>query len=196
MTRRRVAGIAAIALGLVLLGVAHDVRAWQRTLASGDARLAKQASRARWTPETWLPFDPAGSILGVSEPVRELEAGRAFEIWRRAPLGFDNGARRKRLHAQAELALSDVVAGGSPQAASRAGTLLGIVLASDDEQSASAAFDAAIRADPSNDDAKYDLELVVRRARAHGTREGLGNGSGVRGKTAEGAGAGTAGAGY
>jgi hypothetical protein len=196
VTARRVFGVAAIVLGLALLCVARDVRAWHDALRSGDARLADAPSLAHWAPGTWAPFDPAARLLAVEGPVREREATRAFELWRAAPRGYDNGAHRARLRAQAERALADVAADDSPRRASHAGTLLGVLLASEDEDAARSTLQAAVRADPTNDDAKYDLELVLRRALATGTREGAGNGSGTRGDTSEGAGAAAAGSGY
>ena len=80
------------------------------------------ASLAQWTPGTWTPFDPAARLLAVEGPVREREAVRAFELWRTAPRGYDNGARRARLRAHAERALADVAANHSPRRASHAGT--------------------------------------------------------------------------
>jgi hypothetical protein len=188
--------VAAIVLGLALLCLARDVRAWHDTVASGDARLASEPSLARWSPQAWVPFDLAATTLAVAGAVREREAIRAFEFWRAAPRGFDNGAGRTRLRAQAELALSDVAADESPRRASHAGTLLAVLLAGHDEDAARKALDTAVRADPANEAAKYDLELMLRRARALGTRDGQGNGSGTRGPRADGAGAGAPGSGY
>jgi hypothetical protein len=176
--------------------VGRDVRAWGDALRSSDARLADEPSLAQWAPGTWAPFDPAARLLAVEGPVREREAVRAFELWRTAPRGYDNGARRARLRAQAERALADVAADHSPRRASHAGTLLGVLLASEDEDGARSTLEAAVRADPSNDDAKYDLELLIRRAFGKATREGAGNSSGTRGDRAEGAGAAAPGSGY
>jgi hypothetical protein len=58
------------------------------------------------------------------------------------------------------------------------------------------AFEAAVRRDPANLDAKYNLELLLRRTRATATREGPGNGSGALGQGRRGAGSGTPGRGY
>jgi hypothetical protein len=176
--------------------VGRDVRTWHETLGSGDARLADEPSLAQWAPGTWAPFDPAARLLAVAGPVREREAIRAFELWRTAPRGYDNGARRARLRAQAERALADVAADESPRRASHAGTLLGVLLASEDEDAARSTLEAAVRVDPANDDAKYDLELLIRRALDKGAREGAGNSSGTRGDRAEGAGAAAPGSGY
>jgi hypothetical protein len=196
VTTRRAFGVAAIVLGLALLCVGRDVRAWHHALESGDARLADEPPLARWAPGTWAPFELGAKALAAGGPVREREAVRAFELWRTAPRGYDNGDRRARLRAQAERALAEVAADDAPRRASHAGTLLGVLLAGEDEDAARSTLEAAVRADPANDDAKYDLELVLRRAVGTGTREGAGNGSGTRGDRAEGAGAAAPGSGY
>jgi hypothetical protein len=202
VTTTRLLGVASVALGALLLCLAHDVRAWHDALGAGDARLVESPAAARWAPRTWLPFDPAARLLAIDRPVREREATRAFELWDAAPRGFDNGANRARLRAQAELALTEVVGDDAGRPASRAGTLLGIVIATGgtatpvDDGAAARIFDSAVRADSSNDAAKYDLELLLRRAQARGVRDGEGNGSGTRSSSAEGAGAGMPGSGY
>jgi hypothetical protein len=96
-----------------------------------------------------------------------------------------------------------VAASGPPAHASQAQTLLGVLAASGGrvagqtpEERSRAAFEAAVRTDPANAVAKYDLELLVRRMEARGEREepGAGSGPGARGR--RGAGAGTPGKGY
>ena len=57
-------------------------------------------------------------------------------------------------------------------------------------------FEAAIRRDPGNTAARYNLELLLRRTRATSTRQGPGNGSGALGHGRRGAGSGTPGRGY
>ena len=82
--------------------------------------------------------------------------------------------------------------------------LLGILAATDDSEAdasvadkrAAETFEAAIRADPTNEDAKYNLELVLRRIKVVGSREGAGGSSGDFGDSLPGAGAGLPGSGY
>ena len=97
-----------------------------------------------------------------------------------------------------------MAARGSGSQASQASTLLGVLVVSagrvvggvNADDRARAEFEAAIRADPSNLAAKYDLELLLRRTRATATRQGPGSGSGSRGSGKRGAGSGTPGRGY
>ena len=114
--------------------------------------------------------------------------------------GFDNGESRARARSAAEAALTAVAADAPPAAASQANDLLGVLEAlgprATADELAVASFRAAVRADPSNLDAKLNLELALRRLRATSVRRGPGNGSGPRSSGQRGAGAGTPGRGY
>ena len=201
---RLVLGLVLIATAAFAVGLAHDIRAWQRALDTGDQRFTTAPGAARWAASTWAPIDIARAGLGLDDDLSVRRAEQAFARALAAPKGLDNGVRQARLRAAAEVALSDVIVGGSPVEASRAGNLLGILIALSEsgsdpavsERAAQDTFDAAIRADPANADPKYNLELLLRRIRVVGTREGPGSGSGNRGDSLQGAGAGTPGSGY
>ena len=127
-----------------------------------------------------------------------------FSSPRRRRTGFDNGVNQTRVRSGAEIVLSDLAANGTAADASQAGDLLGVLVAkagrvtggitADDR--ARSAFEAAVRRDPSNTDAKYNLELLLRRTKATTTRQGPGSGSGALAHGRRGAGAGTPGRGY
>ena len=129
---------------------------------------------------------------------------RAFVVAMAAPVGYDDGRQKARIRGVAELALSTVLASRSPAQASRAGNLLGILAGTDDtgsdasvsDRRAAETFEAAIRADQVNEDAKYNLELILRRIKVVGSREGAGGSSGDFGQSLTGAGAGLPGSGY
>ena len=201
MSALRVAGISAalvLAGGLALL--AHDLRTWDAGFERGDRAYREAESGARWAAAPWLPGDPAGEILGV-EP--RLELRRAVQSFARAvdvPRGIDNGRRRARMRAAAEVALARVAETGEAEAASQASNLVGVLAETELEGPTTsrgrAAFEAAVRADPANEAAAYNLELILRRGRVVGTREGPGSGSGARGPARQGAGAGVPGLGY
>jgi hypothetical protein len=190
---RLVAAAVALALAVVLAGFARDALAWRTTLRHG-----------RTSSPAWLPGDPARALLGLGDDVALRRAVRAYRVALATPYGYDQGATRDRVRAAAEVRLSDVAAGGPAAAASQAGTLLGVLVeragnvaggvTADDR--AQAAFTAAVERSPANADAKYDLELLLRRTRAGSTRHGAGNGAGSRGRGRRGAGAGTPGRGY
>lgn len=196
---RRVALACAAVAALVAVGLAHDAHSWQSAIARGDARYARTATDARWSPVTWLPGDPAAQLLPVEREVALRRAVQAFLVAERTGNGFDNGETRARVRSAATVALSNVAATGTAAQGSQANDLLGVLVSSgggtDDEQ-AIAAFQAAVRANPSNAAAKYNLELALRRALPTGVRRGPGNGSGSGGSGRRGAGSGTPGRGY
>jgi len=195
---------ALLAAAVLALLAAHDVRAWRSAFERGDARLAAQPAFAAWRASTILPGDPARSVLGLDDDRALRRAVRAYLVAERTPRGFDSGETQTRARSVAEVALSDVATRGAAAAASQAGNLLGVLViragsitggvTADDR--ARAAWEAAIRRDPSDTNAKYNLELLLRRTRATSTRQGPGNGSGSLGRGRRGAGSGTPGRGY
>jgi hypothetical protein len=194
-----VLALAALAAALGAL----DAHAWGHALGRGDARFAAAPTAVRWDARTRVPGDPAGALLALDDDLALRRAVQAFIAAGEVPSGIDNGALAGRARAAAELALADVAASGSRAQASQANDLLGVLFARGGraggltrEERSLAAFEAAVRADPSNADAKYNLELLVRRMEAHGVREQPGAGSGPGSRGRRGAGAGTPGRGY
>jgi hypothetical protein len=193
-----------LVLALVLALVAHDALSWRSALSRGDKRLASAPANAQWRATTLLPGDPARALLALGDDVALRRAVRAFLVAEATPRGFDNGVNQTRVRSGAEIVLSDLAARGPAANASQAGDLLGVLVAkagrvvggvtADDR--ARAAFEAAVRRDPANVDAKYNLELLLRRTKATTTRQGPGSGSGALAHGRRGAGAGTPGRGY
>jgi hypothetical protein len=191
---RWAAAVLLVVVGAGLAAAAHDVRAWRDVLEGRDVQVAR----------TWLPGDPVGSALAVDEVLAQRRAVRSFRVAYTTGRGFDNGVTRTTRRSIAEVRLADVAAHGSPTDASQAGNLLGVLVvgggrvndgATADDRARST-FEAAIRRDPSNAAAKYNLELLLRRTRATATRQGPGTGSGALGRGRRGAGSGTPGRGY
>lgn len=186
--------VLAAALGVAALALAHDLHAWRDAIAGGDARFAAHPTNATWETSTWLPQGAAQRALGIGDDLRLRRAERSFEAIASVPPGIADGQR-----AGAEVALADVVVEGASAQASRAGNLLGILSGSDwsGGETALATFDAAVRADLANTYAKHNLELVLRRLRLIGIREGAsGTIGGDYGQGLAGAGAGLPGSGY
>ena len=192
--------VAAAVAAVSAAAVAHDARAWRDALSRGDKVYAQTPQRARWSPSTWFPGDPAGRALHASQDVELRRAVRLFVAAVHARRGFDAGESRARLRSVAEAALTAIAADAAPASASQANDLLGVLQGTGPDASADelaiASFQAAVRADPSNLDAKVNLELALRRLRAISVRHGPGNGSGPRGGGRRGAGSGTPGRGY
>jgi hypothetical protein len=189
---------------LFLAAAARDAVDRRSTLAAGDARARSEPAQASWRASAWLPGDPIRRLLALDDDLALREALRAFLVAEATPRGFDNGEMKARVRAGAETALSDIAAHASPTRASQASDLLGVLVASAGRVSggvtaddrARDAFEAAVRADPENLDAKYNLELLLRRTKATSSRTGPGTGSGSRGQGRRGAGSGTPGRGY
>lgn len=183
--------MAALVLAALAAAGAHDVLAWRSSLAQQHHH-------------TWLPGDPVRSLLSLDDDVAVRRAVRAYRIARATPRGYDNGETQARVRSRAEVLLSDLSASRKAALASQGSDLLGVLVArggrvaggvtADDR--ALEAFSAAVTRDPANADARYNLELLLRRTHASSTRQGAGNGSGTRGRGRRGAGAGTPGRGY
>ena len=201
---RATAALALVALAVLLALAARDVLSWRYALSRGDARLRSAPAFARWHAAALLPGDPARSVLGLDDDLALRRAVRAYLVAEATPRGFDGGVAQARSRSAAEVVLTDLVARGAPAAASQAGDLFGVLVAKGGRTSggisaddrAREAFEAAVRRDPTNTDAKYNLELLLRRTRATATRQGPGNGSGALGHGRRGAGSGTPGRGY
>ena len=204
MGARLIVAAALVGAAAVLAVAAHDVLAWRSAVKDGDARFRTRPTAATWRAEAWLPGDPARRRLKLDEDLELRRGVQAFVIAARTPRGFDNGETRARVRSGAEVELEDLAGHAGPKAASQAGNLLGVLVAgtgqvvggitADDR--ARAAFEAAIRRDPENAAAKYNLELLLRRTRATATRQGPGSGSGSLGHGRRGAGSRTPGRGY
>jgi len=202
--RRWLAVAVLVVLAIVLALGAHDALSWRSALSRGDRRLATAPASARWRASTVLPGDPARALLALGDDLALRRAVRAFLVAEATPYGFDNGVNQTRVRSAAEIVLSDLAANGTAADASQAGDLLGVLvvkagrvtggITADDR--ARSAFEAAVRRDPANTDAKYNLELLLRRTKATSTRQGPGSGSGALAHGRRGAGAGTPGRGY
>lgn len=168
---------AAVLLGLavVLALLAFDVRSWDRTLAAGDARFQADpapAPRELWETNELLPFEPARNLLEIDDDLKYRRGARLFRLGRpREPvLGFP---RLPGFRAEAEAVLGGAVEDeADPVRKARILNLLGILaLARAAEEQVQTAnllresisiFRRAIVADPGSEEAKTNLELVLR----------------------------------
>jgi len=202
-TVRIAAAIALAALAVLAALLAADVRAWPAALASGDAVYAVAPARAAWTPSPRLG-GTAESLLGLQD---ELAFRQALQLYREgagATQSLDNALDVQGLRAQAANALAGPAASGDAARASQARTLLGLLAFNASSSGAGASqadaaisdFTDAVRVDPADAAAKFDLELMLRLTAAHGTRVGPGQGSGFGRTGRRGAGGGVPGGGY
>lgn len=196
----------ALAAGLLLL--AADVGRWEDAMVADDLTYrASPAVESLWQPNQTVPLGLARRVLATDDDVALRKAVRALRLGR-----LETGATSdpeiylRRGEARARL---QEIAGGSDDAVSRsrALNLLGVYSfsAAISEargqvsfiQDAVAAFQAAIEIDPSNAEAKANLELALQRGRTLEAAEaGGGPNPTPGGAGAKGAGAGDAGSGY
>lgn len=174
------------ALALVVLAffaalLAADARSWRDTLRSDGGSL---------DAPTRVPFSLAERLLGVSDDVAVRRALVLFERSVSSPINRDNAFQTGGTLARAESALADIARGRDRMRASQAETLLGILVFTavgqttdpfpteragpgpDQVAEAVLDFQNAVRDDPENSTAKYDLELVIRSLASQGVRVG------------------------
>ena len=167
-----VAGLAVLSLVLVVLAV--DVVRSHEAIASGDDDYALAPKRGGlWQPGSLGASTISRKVLGVDDDLAFREAVRALRISQRDdPTDDDPDAVLRRAKAQKllqEVSTSDP----DPRRRSRALSLLSVLLlstpAADQEERAAtqrvalANLQKAIETDPTNNEAKYNLEAVLRR---------------------------------
>jgi hypothetical protein len=167
-----VAGCALLSLFLVMLAV--DVVRSHEALASGDDTYASAPKEGGlWKPGALGASTLSGKVLGVDDDLRFREAVRALRLSQRdKPTDSSPDAILRRAKAQK---LLQQVSDDDPDAGrrSRALSLLSVLMlstpAADQEERATtqrvalANLQKAIETDPTNDEAKYNLEVVLRR---------------------------------
>jgi hypothetical protein len=176
MTLRRWILVGAAAVCLVLAAfaamAARDAGEWRTAFRRGDVEAAatgRNASPSR-SVEELVPFGLTRGILGVND---DLAFRRGVALFRRAHTGipsFDTGLQGTALRVQAEATLARAIrADKDATRAAAAENLLGILVVVDSTLPGGAStpiaraifqFQNAIHLDPSNEDAKKNLELI------------------------------------
>jgi hypothetical protein len=167
-----VAGCLVLSLFLVLLAV--DVIRSRDALATGDSRYtAAPRDGGLWKAGALGASTLSRDVLGVDDDVRFREAVRALRLSQRdEPTDSSPEAVLRRAKAQKllqDVAESDVDAVRRSRAMSLLSVLLLSTPAADQDERASiqraalADLQKAIALDPTNDEAKYNLEVVLRR---------------------------------
>jgi len=142
-----------LALAVVAALGAADARSWRDAADRADGRI----------PATRLPDDPVGRFLGHDDDLAFRRAVRAFTAAEYIPFGFGGNESRANARARAAGSLAAVAENGTPGLASRANDLLGVLAATDGiVDAALGRFQSAIVADPTNVNAKRNLEKLLR----------------------------------
>ena len=168
------ASVLLVCVAIVLVLAAHDVLAWRGQTERANVAVARFSSDPNvWQPRTWLPVAVSRWMLGTGDDVRFGRALQRLQVLRgRTPSGSFDPPRVEL----AKLELSfDAIARSSTRVTvrSRAQELHALVLFQQLllQGSSDAAVDAlvqtigglqhAVRTDPGNADAAYDLEALL-----------------------------------
>jgi len=183
---------AGLLLGVLSLLLALDVSRAARTVEGDDARFLAQPRIAGYWEE------------GGGDDVDQRKAVQRFWLARPRNTSIP-GPRRLAERAQAQAALADAEADGGPGASQTANLLGVLALLTPPDQSersqvvraAGAAFRRAIVLDQTNDDAKFNLESILRLVADERNRgQGGGGSSGQEGTEFGGAALSRRGSGY
>jgi hypothetical protein len=213
IVERSVLGVGAllcIGLALALGLLALDVSRGRDALANGDVQYRITPERTGlWRASAVVPFDLAVGLIGTEDDVEMRRAVRSVRLARLDdPTASVSDPQLALLRNDAQARLDAIVAGGADaKQKSRAAGLLGVLglsrLISETQDrvallSATVAnLQLAIALDPSNDDAKHNLELALQRSRGIQLTEGAGGQNpSPGGSGSSGAGAGDPGSGY
>jgi hypothetical protein len=197
--------VLALALAVAIALLAADVLRWERQIDRGDLRYASDLGQeGMWTPDTILPVGVSRTLLAVGDDLAFRNGVQRFWLSRpRAPVRqFADVTRRSG----AERDLARLVGGeASGERRSVVANLRGALVLEETrglgvQQSvllrrAIEHFRQAVALDPSNDEAKFNLELAIKMLRNVGRSAGGGTG-GRPENVAPGAGAATSGGGY
>jgi hypothetical protein len=171
-----VAAAILLGVGACLVLLAIDVRGWQQSLGHNDAQFQAEPSRnGLWQSPAILPGDPARALLGLGDAVAYRQALQGF--WRNevgVVKSNGNDLSLARVEAQTELEQLATSARTATERSSAANMLGVMTVTTSSSDSATLqqlltrsaqVFQQAVAADPTNWDAKVNLELVLRLAR-------------------------------
>lgn len=174
-----VAAVLALVAAAGLVVFAIDVLRFDRDLATQDVRFLASPNQVRYsTPPSLLPFGVAENALGLEDDLAFRAPLQGYARVRPRP-GFVDAQQLQALRAETQLALT-ALSRTDPHAArrSRAANMVG-VLALDERfaprdaealgaliRGAISSFRSAVEIDPTNGDAKLNLEQALRIAKA------------------------------
>jgi len=201
-------GLAALCLvgAAALALLATDTLRWPGAMSSGDVRYASAPEQSGlWRMTAAFPFGAARGLLGLDDDIEYRTAVRSFWLGKPRALPFsDSNLFGLRAHAQQQLA-AVVIHHGNTSRSSAAANLVGVLgfanAVFDQPRAqlyltnAAESFRTAIRLDPGNEDAKYNLELALARLQVaeQENQSNTGSSKGTRGASA---GTGEPGTGY
>jgi hypothetical protein len=200
--------VTAVAAGVLLVLLGYDLQRTTETIARDDAMFRAQPFRdGLWRPPALLPFGAARGVLALDDDLAYRNALQLFAEVQVNNFQLNHTSERIEAiasHAQsalAQISRSDPRRNVRSQAADLVGvlTLAGNIPTDPVGQrttfeQAIAAFENAIQLDPGDDDAKVNLEYVLRRNAAQDPLSGRGTTFGA--SPGSGSGLGAYGSGY
>lgn len=168
-------GVVLLVAAAVLFALAADVLRWESRLAQDDVAFRHAPGQPDlWRPTERVPGDAARRLLALDDDLAFRHALRLFRLGRPRELSYEKPhltAIRGEAQAElADLAREDPEPARRSQAANLVGVLSLAVEGRESPQaraqfveSGIASFQAAVQLDDSNERAKYNLELALRR---------------------------------
>lgn len=206
------AAAACLALSVFLALVAVDTARWRTAIADDDVHFAAGAPSGAWSPQILAPFGAAERLLGIGDDVAFRRTLLLLRSSKLRDVTISDPVLALRRTELADRLESIVVRDPDPVIRSRASSLLGVLniaawnsaptMGGQQDRSelllaAVASFEQAIDLDPENDDAKYNLQLMLLRGQGLlPTEAAAGRNPSAGGKGSRGAGAGAPGSGY
>ena len=208
-----VAAVACLVLAVLAGLVAVDIARLRSTIPADDVRFAAGAPTSGWDPQALAPFGAGKRLLGVGDDVAYRQMLRVLRTSKLHDATVSDPALAINRTELADRLESIVVHDPDPVLRSRAASLLGVTSIaawnstppqgtqqldrSEFLLAAVASFEQAIEIDPENDDAKYNLQLMLQRGQGLlPTEAAAGRNPSAGGKGSRGAGAGAPGSGY
>lgn len=207
-----VVAAACLVLSGFLALVALDTVRWRTGIEEDDVRFAAGAPSDRWRPQTLAPFGAAQRLLGIEDDVAFRQALLLLRSSKLRDVTVSDPVLALRRTELVDRLESIVARDPDPVIRSRASSLLGVLSiaawnaapgqGSQQDRSelliaAVASFEQAIDLDPENDDAKYNLQLMLLRGQGLlPTEASAGRNPTAGGEGSSGAGAGEPGSGY
>jgi hypothetical protein len=168
---RIVAAVVALGAAAIIAVAAEDARRWPANLRFDDVRFRAAPQRADWGESKWFGASAVRSLLAIEDDLEFRRVVAAFHRQREGATATDSVARLQA-QAQLETALRAIERGDPDlQRRARAANMLGVLsfdAAISTPRGAQSLLDqsvgdfrASIRIDPREEEAKFNLELVL-----------------------------------
>jgi len=166
-------GLACLVVAALVAVLADDIRRWPATIRGGDVQVRVAAGQPDpWRAPDRVPFRLGERLLGISDDLEYRRAVRLFLTTRPDPRGFSTVTDPTRTTREVQRRLELIARGkGDLSRRSAAANLRGVLMYESGQYGDTSyarqsirRFREAIRIDPSNEQAKFNLELLLDRS--------------------------------